>query len=83
MMNNIVQKLTSRKFWITIIGIALGIAAAFGIETGDYTEIAIKVTGIIGAFASICSYNKGESAVDAARASIQQPETEQKGDDGE
>lgn len=81
MMNNIVQKLTSRKFWVALIGIAIGVAAAFGIDTADYGDIAVKVAGIIGAIASGYAYIKGESAVDAARAGNQIAEADQKGVD--
>ena len=35
----IIEKLTSRKLWVTIIGVIIGIAMAFGVEGSEYTEI--------------------------------------------
>ena len=61
------QKLTSRKLWVTIIGIIIGVAMSFGVGESDYGEIAGKVAGAITAISSIISYIYGESKVDAAR----------------
>lgn len=63
-MNTILRKLSSRKLWVAIVGVVVGLAAAFGIEGGEYTEIA----GIVTAAASVVSYIIGESRVDAAGA---------------
>ena len=63
-MNTILRKLSSRKLWVAIVGIAVGIAAAFGIEGNEYAEIA----GIVTAAASVVTYIFGESRVDAAGA---------------
>lgn len=67
--NNInwTQKLTSRKLWVTIIGIIIGVAMAFGVDSGDYGEIASKVAGAITAVSSIIGYIYGEAKIDAAR----------------
>ncbi len=67
-MNNrtILDKLGSRKLWITIIGVIIGIAMAFGVEGGEYTEIAGLVSGSITAVLSIVSYITGEAKIDAA-----------------
>lgn len=56
------QKLSSRKLWIAIIGVVVGLAAAFGIDTNDYAQIA----GIITSAVSVVTYVFGESRVDAA-----------------
>ena len=32
------QKLTSRKLWVTIIGIIIGVAMSFGVGESDYGE---------------------------------------------
>lgn len=61
------QKLTSRKLWVTIIGIIIGVAMSFGVGESDYGEIAGKVAGAITAISSIIGYIYGESKVDAAR----------------
>lgn len=63
-MNTILRKLSSRKLWVAIVGVVVGIAAAFGIEGNEYTEIA----GIVTAAASVVAYITGESRVDAAGA---------------
>lgn len=63
-MNTFLRKLSSRKLWIAVVGVVVGIAAAFGIEGNEYTEIA----GIVTAAASVVSYIFGESRVDAAGA---------------
>ena len=62
----IIEKLTSRKLWITIIGVIIGIAMAFGVEGSEYTEIAGLVSGSITAVLSIVSYITGEAKIDAA-----------------
>ena len=61
------QKLTSRKLWVTIIGIIIGVAMSFGVGESDYGEIAGKVAGAITAISSIIGYIYGEAKVDAAR----------------
>lgn len=60
---NLKQKLTSRKLWIAVVGIIVGIAMAFGIEENEYAELAGAITSIV----SIVTYIFGESKVDAAR----------------
>ena len=63
MKTQIIQKLTSRKFWAAIVGVVIGIAAAFGIESNDYAQIAGIVTSAI----SIFGYMFIEGKVDAER----------------
>ena len=60
---NLAIKLTSRKLWIAICGISVGIATAFGVDTDAYTEIAGMVTSAI----SVAAYILGESIVDASK----------------
>ena len=64
-MNTILRKLTSRKLWAAIVGVTVGIAAAFGIDGNDWAEIA----GIVTSAASVISYIFAEGSVDAARES--------------
>lgn len=63
-MTDIIRKLTSRKLWVTIVGIVVGIAAAFGITENDYAQ----VVGLIGAIAAAVNYVHTEGLVDKASA---------------
>ena len=49
--------------WIAVVGIVIGLAAAFGIEENDYAQIAGMVTSAV----SVIGYIFGEAKVDAAR----------------
>ncbi len=60
----ILEKLKSRKLWAAIVGVVVGLAAAFGIDGNEYTEIA----GIVTSAVSVISYIFAEGAVDAAYA---------------
>lgn len=57
------QKLTSRKLWAALVGVIVGLAAAFGIEENEYAQI----VGVVGSVVSVVSYIFGEASVDAAR----------------
>ena len=63
-MNNILRKLSSRKLWMTIVGIVVGIAAAFGITENDYAQM----VGLIGAIAAAVNYVHAEGMIDKASA---------------
>ncbi len=60
-MNNILQKLTSRKLWMAIAGVVTGVAMAFGIETTEIGTVAGAVTTLI----SVVTYIITEGKVDA------------------
>lgn len=62
MKNNLMKKLSSRKLWAALVGVVVGLAAAFGIDGNDYTEIA----GIVTSAVSIVAYIFAEGSVDAA-----------------
>lgn len=64
MNRTIIDKLKSRKLWAAMVGVVVGLAAAFGIDSGEYTEIA----GIVTSAVSIVAYIFAEGAVDAAGA---------------
>jgi len=64
-MKTFVRKLSSRKLWAAIVGVVVGVAAAFGIEGNDWAEIA----GIVTSAVSVISYIFAEGSVDAARES--------------
>lgn len=63
-MNTFIRKISSRKLWVAIIGVVVGLAAAFGIDESEYAP----VVGIIGAIASCMTYIIGEAKIDAASA---------------
>lgn len=60
---NLKQKLTSRKLWVAIIGIVVGLATAFGVPENEYAPIAGNITAII----SAVTYIIGEAKIDTAR----------------
>lgn len=62
-MKTIMRKLSSRKLWTALIGVAVGIAAAFGIDDGELTHIA----GIVTSAVSVVAYVIGEARIDSAR----------------
>lgn len=64
MKNTILQKLSSRKLWIAVVGIVMGLAAVFGIEENDYAQVA----GLVTSAASVIAYILGEAKIDAAAA---------------
>lgn len=60
-MSNIVRKLTSRKLWMAIAGIATGIAMALGTNESDVSTVAGAVTAIV----SVITYIITEGKIDA------------------
>lgn len=60
-MSEIIRKLTSRKLWMAIAGVATGIAMALGVEATEITAVAGAVTALI----SIVTYIYVEGKVDA------------------
>lgn len=56
----LVQKLSSRKLWVAVVGVVVGLAAVFGIEENEYAQI----VGLIGSIASAVSYIFAEASVD-------------------
>ena len=57
------QKLTSRKFWLALIGFVTALLYAFNVAEADIQQ----VTGIIMAGASLIAYILAEGFVDANR----------------
>jgi uncharacterized membrane protein len=55
------KKLTSRKFWLAIIGFISPLLVAFGVTESDAAEVA----GIIMSGATCIAYILGEGIVDA------------------
>lgn len=60
-MNNILRKLSSRKLWMAIAGVATGIAMALGADASEVSEVAGAVTAIV----SVVTYIVVEGKVDA------------------
>ena len=67
-MNDIIRKLTSRKFLLALVGVVSGLALAFGVDGGEITQMASAVGGIIAAAGSAIAYINAEAKVDAAAA---------------
>lgn len=61
-MKKIIQKLTSRKLWMAIAGVATGIAMVIGVDGGDISNVAGAVTAV----ASVITYIIAEGRIDAA-----------------
>lgn len=60
-MKNMLRKLSSRKLWMAIAGIATGVAMALGADTNDISTI----SGAMTALASVVTYIVVEGSVDA------------------
>lgn len=60
-----IQKLTSRKLWMAIAGVAVGIATILGVDGSDVNVIAGAVTSL----ASIITYILTEGKIDSVRVS--------------
>ena len=71
-MNDIIRKLTSRKFLLALVGVVYGLALAFGVEGSEIVEIVSTVGGIITALGSAVAYIGAEAKVDAAAAGKEQ-----------
>ena len=59
-----VAKLTSRKFWLAVIGLVSGLMMAFGADENTVNN----VTGVVMAGASVLAFCIGEGLADAAHA---------------
>lgn len=56
------RKLTSRKFWVAVVGFIVPLVIAFGVSE----EVATQIASIIMAGASCVAYIIGEGMTDAA-----------------
>ena len=65
-----IRKLTSRKFWMAVVGFVTALLLAFGVSESETTQVA----GVIMAGATLIAYIWGEGLVDAKRS------TESEGD---
>ena len=60
-MNSFLRKLTSRKLWMALAGVATGVAMALGANTTDISTVAGAVTAIV----SAVTYIVVEGKIDA------------------
>ena len=60
------RKLTSRKFWLAIVGLVSGLLMAFKVD-GETVE---TISGVIMAAASVIAYTIGEGLADAANGGV-------------
>jgi hypothetical protein len=60
-MNQILRKLSSRKLWLALAGIATGIAMVLGANSNDISTVAGAMTAI----ASVATYIITEGKIDA------------------
>ena len=67
-MNELIRKVTSRKFLMALVGVVSGLALAFGVEGSEITQIVSTVGGIMAALGSAVAYINAEAKVDAAGA---------------
>lgn len=62
--NDIIRKLTSRKFWIAVVGFITPLLLAFGVAETDVAQVAAIIT----AGADVVIYLLAEGMADAASA---------------
>ena len=60
-MTTIIAKLSSRKLWVAIAGIATGIATILGVDGSDIIDVAGAVTALV----SVVTYIIVEGRIDA------------------
>ena len=61
-MNTLLRKLSSRKLWAAVVGVATGLAMVFGLDQ----DIISTVAGAVVSVASVITYIVTEGKVDAA-----------------
>lgn len=64
MKEQIIRKLSSRKFWVTVVGVAAGVLMAFGGDGSEIKEIAGMTASVVASIVYILS----EASVDRAGA---------------
>ena len=65
-MSEFLRKLSSRKLWMAIAGIATGVAMALGVEATDVSTVAGAITALV----SVVTYIVTEGKVDAESVKI-------------
>lgn len=67
------RKLTSRKWWISVVALISGLVLAFGVSD----NVATTITGCIMSLGSAIAYTIGEGFTDAAALNAQHKEDNQ------
>lgn len=68
-METLKQKLTSRKLWVAVVGVVVGLATVFGLPENEIAQVAGSVVQAM----SIVAYILGEAKVDAKRIEAETP----------
>lgn len=71
-MNEMIRKLTSRKFLLALVGMVSGLALAFGVEGSEIVDMVALIGGVLTAAGSAITYIHAEAKVDAAAAGATQ-----------
>lgn len=66
-MDNLIRKLTSRKFLLALVGVVSGLAMAFGVTGEEVNRVVSVIGGLLTTLGSIAAYSMAEAGVDAAR----------------
>jgi len=66
-MDNLIRKLTSRKFLLALVGVVSGLAMAFGVTGEEVNRVVSVIGGLLTTLGSIAAYSMAEAEVDAAR----------------
>lgn len=72
-MKNLLNKLTSRKLWLAIAGVAMGLSMALGADAEEISAVAGAVTALI----SAVTYILVEGKLDAERIKTAVEQTQQ------
>lgn len=68
----LIRKLTSRKFWVAVVAFITALLTAFNVPEGSSTQVA----SVIMAFGSLISYLFAEGMTDAAHLDKKENEDE-------
>lgn len=71
---DLIRKLSSRKFWVAVVGFVTALLVAFHVSDASVSQ----VTAIIMAFGSLVAYIFAEGHADAAHANDKKEESEDK-----
>lgn len=71
MLTDIIRKLTSRKLWLAVAGIAAGIAMALGASQSEIATVAGAVTALISVITYIITEGKIDTAAVKAALAVQ------------
>lgn len=68
-MNELIRKVTSRKFLMAVAGVVMGAALSLGVESTELVELVSVIGGAVTALFSAIAYINAEAKVDAAALS--------------